>query len=141
MNSLILRTASVYLHPLLLVFSVFLLLRGHNEPGGGFVGGLVAAAAFCLQMIAFDVRTARRMLGAEPRTLIALGLLMAVVAGAIPLMGGKPFLTGVWFDLNLLGATKIHLGSPLLFDLGVYNAVIGVTLLLVFSFAEEEESH
>jgi multicomponent Na+:H+ antiporter subunit B len=140
MNSLILRTASVYLHPLLLVFSVFLLLRGHNEPGGGFVGGLVAAAAFCLQMIAFDVQTARRMLGADPRLLVALGLLMAVVAGLFPLLGGKPFLTGIWFDLSLLGMTKIHLGSPLLFDLGVYNVVIGVTLLLVFSFAEEEES-
>jgi multicomponent Na+:H+ antiporter subunit B len=138
MNSVILRTASIYLHPLLLVFSVFLLLRGHNEPGGGFVGGLVAAAAFCLQMIAHDVPKARRMLGADPRTLVALGLLMAVGAGLLPLWQSMPFLTGIWVDVNLLGLTKFYLGTPLLFDLGVYNVVIGVTLLLVFSFAEEE---
>ncbi len=65
MTSLILSTATRYMLPLLLLFSIFLLLRGHNEPGGGFVGGLVAAAAFALYAIAFDVATARRTLGVE----------------------------------------------------------------------------
>lgn len=139
MNSLILQTASRYLHPLLLVFSVFLLMRGHNEPGGGFVGGLVAAAAFCLQMIAFDVQTARRMLAVQPRTFIAVGLLLAVLSGMISMVGGLPFLSGVWIDINLLGMTTLHLGTPLLFDVGVYSVVLGVTVLLVFSFAEEEK--
>ena len=139
MNSLILRTASQYLHPLLLLFSVFLLLRGHNEPGGGFVGGLVAAAAFCLQMIAYDIQTARRMLSVDPRTLVAVGLLMAVLSGAMGLLGGYPFLTGLWMDINVFGLLTLHLGTPLLFDLGVYSVVLGVTVLLVFSFAEEEK--
>lgn len=139
MNSLILRTASYYLLPLLLLFAVFLLLRGHNEPGGGFVGGLVAAAAFCLQVIAFNVQEARRMLGTDPRTLIALGLFLAVVAGLVPFFTGGPFLTGIWLDLNVFGLLTLHLGSPLLFDVGVFNVVVGVVLLLVFSFAEEEE--
>lgn len=139
MNSLILKTASRYLHPLLLVFSVFLLLRGHNEPGGGFVGGLVAAAAFCLQMIAFDVRTARRMLLVDPRTFIAVGLLMAAVSGLVAIFIGQPFLTGAWIHVNVFGLSTVHLGTPILFDLGVYSIVLGVTLLLVFSFAEEEE--
>ncbi len=139
MNSLILRTASQYLHPLLLLFSVFLLLRGHNEPGGGFVGGLVAAAAFCLQMIAYDVQTARRMLSVDPRTLVAVGLLMAVLSGAPGLLGGYPFLTGLWMDINVFGLVSLHLGTPILFDLGVYSVVLGVTVLLVFSFAEEEK--
>jgi len=138
MPSLILRTATVYLHPLLLVFSVFLLLRGHNEPGGGFVGGLIAATAFCLQVIAYDVRTARRILRLDPRVMIATGLLLAAVSGLYTMFTGAPFLTSSWWDIKLLGLATIHLGTPLIFDVGVYHVVLGVTLLLVFSFAEEE---
>ena len=140
MNSLILRVATGYLHPLLLLFSVFLLLRGHNEPGGGFTGGLVAAAAFCLQVVAFDVPTARRALPADPRSLVAAGLLLAGVSGLVPLLVGHPFLTGEWFKLELPGVAALKLGTPVLFDIGVYCVVIGLTLLLVFSVAEEEEA-
>lgn len=139
LSSLILRTASGYLHPLLLLFSVFLLLRGHNEPGGGFTGGLVAAAAFCLQVVAFDVKTARRLLTVDPRNLVAGGLLLAAVSGLFSLFHGRPFLTGEWVTIELTGLFTLKLGTPLLFDFGVYNVVIGVTLLLVFSFAEVEE--
>ena len=65
-DSPIFRTAARLLMPLLLLFSVFLLLRGHNEPGGGFVGGLVAAAAFALYAIAFGTRRARQALVVSP---------------------------------------------------------------------------
>ena len=140
MNSLILRVATGYLHPLLLLFSVFLLLRGHNEPGGGFTGGLVAAAAFCLQVVAFDVQTARRALPVDPRSLVAAGLLFAGVSGLVPFFAGRPFLTGEWFTLEWPGWFALKLGTPVLFDIGVYCVVIGITLLLVFSFAEEEEA-
>ena len=75
MTSLILSTAARYLLPLLLLFSFFILIRGHNEPGGGFIGGLVAAAAFALNAIAFDVGSTRRTLRIDPRTLIPAGLL------------------------------------------------------------------
>jgi multicomponent Na+:H+ antiporter subunit B len=136
--SLILRTSTVYLHPLLLVFSVFLLFRGHHEPGGGFVGGLVAATAFCLQVIAYDVRTARRILKIDPRSMIALGLLLAAASGLYAMLWGSSFLTGSWWDINVLGLVTIHLGTPLIFDVGVYHVVLGVTLMLVFSFSEEE---
>jgi ABC-type multidrug transport system permease subunit len=74
MTSLILQTAARSLVAVLLLFSVFLLLRGHDEPGGGFIGGLVAAAAFALYAIAFDVASTRRMLGMHPRMMIAVGL-------------------------------------------------------------------
>ena len=136
MTSLILSTATRYLLPLLLLFSIFLLLRGHNEPGGGFAGGLVAAAAFALYTIAHNVTTAQKVLRVKPRTLIAAGLLVAVSSGLISLLAGYPFMTGLWSSQTLLALGKV--GTPLLFDIGVYLVVIGITLLIIFSLAEEE---
>ncbi len=135
MGSLILRTATRYLLPLLLLFSVFLLIRGHNEPGGGFVGGLVAAAAFALYAIAYGVATARQALPLAPGRLIGLGLLLAVGSGMFALAAGQPFLTGLWHPQPVPVLGKV--GTPLLFDLGVYLAVVGVVLLIIFSLMED----
>lgn len=133
--SLILLTGTRYLVPVLLVFSLFLLTRGHNEPGGGFVGGLVAGAAFALYAIAHTVHQARRLLRFPPRTLIGVGLLIAVASGLIPLLFQRPFLTGIWstVDLPILG----KIGTPGIFDIGVYFAVLGVVLQIVFELMEE----
>jgi multicomponent Na+:H+ antiporter subunit B len=136
MDSLILRSAVRLLLPLLLLFSIFLLLRGHNEPGGGFSGGLVAAAAFALLTIATDVPTTRRTLRMSPRVFIGVGLLVAVASGAIGLIGGGAFLTGLWAELPLPGGAKLAVGTPLLFDVGVYLVVIGVVLTIVLSLME-----
>jgi multicomponent Na+:H+ antiporter subunit B len=136
MTSLILSTATRYLLPLLLLFSIFLLLRGHNDPGGGFAGGLVAAAAFALYAIANGVAAARRVLSVTPGTLIGGGLLVAVSSGLLPVLLGQPFMTGLWDKRPIPVIGK--LGTPLLFDLGVYLVVIGITLLIIFSLAEEE---
>jgi multicomponent Na+:H+ antiporter subunit B len=135
MGSIILYLAARYLMPLLMVFSVFLLIRGHNEIGGGFVGGLVAAAAFILYAIANNVQDARRILRIHPRSLIASGLLVALLSGLIGWLSGKPFMTGLWLKDPLPVIGKI--GTPLLFDVGVYLVVIGVTLLIIFTLAEE----
>lgn len=137
MNSLILQTTSRLLQPLLLMFSVFLLLFGHNAPGGGFSGGLMAASAFALHTIAFDVAAAREALRVSPRQLIYIGLSMAVFSGMISLTMGKPFMTSIWASIPLGQFGKLDVGTPLLFDLGVYSAVCGVTLLIVFSLAED----
>jgi multicomponent Na+:H+ antiporter subunit A len=137
MTSLILRTAARYLLPLLLLFSLFVFGRGHNEPGGGFVGGLIAAAAFVLYTIAYDAGAARRALSVEPRGLIGLGLLIALGSGLISLLNGQPFMTGQWGKLDLPGFGKVEISTPLLFDLGVYLAVLGVTLVIIFALAEE----
>jgi multicomponent Na+:H+ antiporter subunit B len=134
---LILPTAARLLLPLLLLFSVFLLLRGHNLPGGGFAAGLVAAAAFALYAIATDVPTARRALGVAPRTLLGVGLLVALTTGLLPVLGGRPFLTGLWGYLSLPGIGQVVVGTPLLFDVGVFLVVIGMTLTIVLSLAEE----
>ena len=135
-QSLILSTATRYLLPLLLLFSFFLLLRGHNEPGGGFVGGLVAAAAFALYAIALDVTQTRQVLKVEPRVLIGVGVLMAASSGIIPLLIGKPFLSALWFKNPLPVLGKV--GTPLLFDIGVYLLVLGITLKIIFALAEED---
>lgn len=137
MKSLILLTAARLISPLLLMFSVFLLLRGHNEPGGGFAGGLVAAAAFILLAISRDPATARSALRIEPQTLMGAGLLMAVGAGVVGLFVGRPLLTGIWVGLELPTGT-LDVGTPLLFDIGVYLVVLGSTLTMVLTLAEEE---
>lgn len=135
MHSVILSTAIRLLLPLLLIFSVFLLLRGHNEAGGGFAGGLVASAAIVLYALAEGVEKARHLLKIDPRLLIGGGLLVSLISGMIPLLIGQPFLTGLWlpWSLPVLG----HVGTPLLFDAGVYLLVAGMALLIVLSLMEE----
>jgi multicomponent Na+:H+ antiporter subunit B len=135
MTSLILSTAITYLLPLLLLLSVYLLLHGHNSPGGGFVGGLVAAAAFGLYTIAHGVEKARRLFYLNPISLIGFGLLVTLISGFISIFIGYPFLTGLWSDLKMPALGK--LGTPLLFDTGVYLVVISVTLMIIFSVAED----
>jgi multicomponent Na+:H+ antiporter subunit B len=135
-SSLLLQTATRFLQPLLLVFSVLLLLRGHDEPGGGFVGGLTAAGAFALNAIAYGVPAARRALRADPRTLAGAGLVLATASGALSLALGRPFLTGVWVALPLPGG-RLELGTPLLFDAGVYLVVLGAALTIILVLGEE----
>ncbi len=137
MNSLILQTTARMLQPLLILFSIFLLLSGHNAPGGGFTGGLMAAAAFALYAIAYDVDTTKRALRVEPRVLIGAGLLTAAASGVISFVFGQPFMTGKWGYVPVPGLGKVEVGTPLLFDVGVYLVVLGITLLIVFSLAEE----
>lgn len=138
MTSLIFRTTVRYMMPLLLIFSVFLFLRGHNQPGGGFAGGLVAAAAFALHSIAFGAAETRRILPVKPRCLIGTGLLATLASGVIGLLNGKPFLTGIWGYLKIPGFVPVELGTPVLFDLGVYLVVAGITLSIVLALEEAE---
>lgn len=138
MNSLIMKTTARFLMPFLLLFSVFLFMRGHNEPGGGFTGGLVAAAAFALYSIAFGSREARRVLRVEPRHLIGVGLLTALSSGVVALINGQAFLTGLWGYIRLPGLGRVEIGTPAIFDLGVYLVVMGVTLAFIFNLEEVE---
>lgn len=137
MDSLILKTAIRFLLPLLLLSSVFLFLRGHNEPGGGFVGGLVASGAIALYAMTHSAAAARQVVRVSPRVLISSGLLMALSSAVAPLFFGHPFLTGMWTTMTTAGLGELHVGTPQLFDLGVYCVVTGVTLVFVFSLLEE----
>jgi len=146
MNSFILCQAGKLLFPALLVLSVIELYRGHNLPGGGFIGGLMASIAFILLGLGVSMEEAARRLRVRPVTLLYVGLGIAVLSGVPGFFVAKGFMDGLWlpeFHLPLLGG--VHLGTPLLFDVGVYLAVIGFSLETVFSLAvladpdEEEE--
>ncbi len=137
MGSLILRTASRYLAPLLLGASLWILLRGHNEPGGGFVGGLLAAAAFALKVVSAGVTAARQALRVDPHHLLGAGLLAALISGVPALLAGLPFLTGRWIGVPVVGDGSWKVGTVLGFDVGVYLVVMGAVLLIVFTLAEE----
>ncbi|MBE0611139.1 MAG: Na+/H+ antiporter subunit B [Dehalococcoidia bacterium] len=138
MNSLILRNMMRFLASLLLVASVFLLWRGHNEPGGGFAGGLMAASAFVLHALALGPDGARRALRVPPLFLIATGLGIALLAALIGVMAGDPILTGHWVTLETPGAENLKVGTPLLFDTGVYLVVVGVVLNIILPLMEDE---
>ena|SRR5690606_19820055 len=134
MKIILLRTAANYLLPLLLLFSIFILLRGHYEPGGGFVGGLIASIAFVLHSLANGVEVTRGLFRYAPFYYIPIGLGIALCSGLAPLFVGEPFMTALWFDnpFPIIG----YVGSPLFFDIGVYLVVIGVTLTILFTIFE-----
>ena len=136
LNSIIIETAARALLPLLLLFSIFVLLRGHNDPGGGFVGGLVAGSAFALHSFAFGVDVSRKTLRFSPRLFMAFGLLIAVCTGIFSLFLGDPFLTGQWAEEIVLPAIG-KLGTPFFFDVGVYFVVIGVVVTFIFTLFED----
>ena len=135
MKSLILQTASRYLMVLLVLLSVFILFRGHNEPGGGFVGGLLIAGAFALYALAYEAKAARHLLRFDPRTIIGIGLATAVGSGLAAVLYGQPFLAGQWLPYSIPFLGK--LGTVFLFDLGVYLVVLGTTLLVLLTLQEE----
>ena len=135
MNTLILRETTRRLVPLILVFSVFLMLRGHEHPGGGFVGGLVASIAFSLYAFVFGPQAARGLLRADPRAVGAAGLAVAIASGFVgSIHEAAPFLTGQWGTL-----AGLKVGTPVMFDVGVYLVVVGVVLSFVIGIKEQEQ--
>ncbi|MEO0386655.1 MAG: Na+/H+ antiporter subunit B [Pseudomonadota bacterium] len=138
MNSVILRAGTRYLVALLLVFSLFMLYRGHNEPGGGFIGGLIGATGFVLYAIACGTADARKALRVEPQTLAVLGLGLSLGAGLFAAFFGDALFTGQWL---FIGGSETEKGFPLstvlFFDIGVYMVVFGSILTLVFAMEEE----
>lgn len=137
MNSIILTAAVRYMMPLMILTSIYLLVHGHHSPGGGFTGGLVAASAFALLSIARGAEETRRALGVDPRRLAAFGLLASVGSGLVGFLAGDPFLTGHWLPFALPGIGK--LGTPVVFDTGVYMVVVGVTMTFILELETEDE--
>ena len=124
MRTLIFRTIAPGLTSLMLLFSVFVLLRGHNEPGGGFIGGLIAASAFAIHGIAFGVVSVRRALYFHPMAVAGFGLFLAAMSGFLSLFFEVPFLTGIWWSIDLPGLS-LDLSTVMAFDIGVYLVVVG----------------
>lgn len=137
MNSLILRTATPFLVGLMLLFSIYVLLRGHNEPGGGFIGGLIGASAFAIYAIAEGLASARRALVVHPITVAGTGLLLAALSGVVSIFFGDAFLTGQWWFPDFAPDLK-YLSSVVLFDVGVYLVVVGTIASIAFALEERE---
>ena len=135
MHTLIFRTIAPYLSALMVVFSVFVLLRGHNEPGGGFIGGLIAASAFAIYGIACGVSPVRHSLYFHPMGIAGFGLLLATFGGILSVFFGVPFLTGLWVYVPLFGDT-LALSTVLVFDIGVYLVVVGSITSIALALEE-----
>lgn len=138
MRTLIFRTIAPYLASLMVLFSIFVLLRGHNEPGGGFIAGLIAASAFAIYGIACGVSPVRRAIYFHPMTISGIGLLSAASAGLMSIFAGTPFLTGLWAPVDALGV-HLELSTVLLFDIGVYLVVLGSLTSIALGLEEREE--
>lgn len=134
MKSLILITASRFLLGLMLIFSIWVVLRGHNTPGGGFIGGLIAASAFSLFLIAYGVRELKNLLVIDLPILLGLGLLCVVGSGLIAIYKDKPFMSGIWWEVF-----NITIGTPLIFDIGVYFVVVSSVLIIIYALEDETE--
>ena len=137
MRTIIFRTIAPYLAALMVLFSIFVLLRGHNEPGGGFIGGLIAASAFAIYGIACGVAAVRRAIALHPMTLSAGGLFLAGISGLPSLFTKQPFMTSQWWYVHAFGV-EIPLSTPLFFDIGVYLVVIGAITSIALALEERE---
>ena len=133
MNSLVLSAFARGLFWLMIAVSLFILYRGHNEPGGGFVGGLVAASGFAILALAEGVGRVRRAFRFHPVSVMGAGLVLALLSGVPGLLLHGSFLTHWWWH-----AGSFHTGTALLFDIGVYLVVVGGVLALVLRFYEED---
>ncbi|MDT8379151.1 MAG: MnhB domain-containing protein [Desulfotignum sp.] len=131
MKSIILKTATRLMIGLMLVFAVYLFLRGHHEPGGGFSAALLAGTAFSLFAITEGADQVRRAIRIRPFVMAMTGLSLAAGAGLPGMFTGRPFLTGLWWESRIISA-----GTPLLFDLGVFLAVLGSILSILLALEE-----
>ncbi|CAH0339986.1 Na+/H+ antiporter subunit B [Rhizobium sp. CECT 9324] len=138
MNTLIFRTVAPFLTALMLLFSIFVLLRGHNEPGGGFIGGLIAASAFAIYGIAFGVQAVRRALYFHPMSIAGCGLFLSTLSGFVSAPLGLPFMTGVWIYPTLFGV-EVPLATVVSFDVGVYLVVLGAFTSIALALEERDD--
>ncbi|XEC93152.1 Na(+)/H(+) antiporter subunit B [Paenibacillus tarimensis] len=137
-NDVILQSAAKIVVFIIITFSAYLFFAGHNNPGGGFIGGLMTAAALVLLALAFDLETICTVIPINFRIITAAGLMLAILTGVGSFLFDAPFLSHT-FDykyLPLLGKTE--LATAVLFDLGVYLAVVGVTMTIILSIGEDQ---
>ena len=137
MRTIIFRSIAPFLTSLMVLFSIFVLLRGHNEPGGGFIGGLIAASALAIYGIACGVAPVRRAIYFHPMGIAAFGLLMSASAGVLSVFAGVPYMTGLWIYPHVFGI-ELALSSVLMFDIGVYLVVVGAISSIALALEERD---
>ncbi len=138
MNTVIFRTIAPLIVAIMLVFSVYVCLRGHNEPGGGFIGGLIGASAIAILGMASGAEAGRRALRLDPLAIAGFGVFIAGLSGLLSLFTGSPFMTSIWLYLKL-GETAVPLSTPLIFDIGVYFVVFGTIATIALGLESDGE--
>lgn len=135
MKTIIIDVAIRALVPLFFFFSMYMFFRGHNSPGGGFIAGLICSIPFIVHAITFGSATTKIVYKVKPIFLSGLGLLLAFMSGVFALFAERPLMSSYWTDEGLFFVPK--LGTPLLFDTGVFLVVSGVVLQVAFLFCED----
>ncbi|MBM3420947.1 MAG: cation:proton antiporter [Bacteroidetes bacterium] len=134
-NLILIKISKLYL-VVMIIFSVFILLRGHNNPGGGFIGGIITSTGFIFYGIINGSERVKSLLRITTIELMGTGLMTGIVALIIPVFSGLEPFTGVWIESDLLASAGIHLGTPVLFDTGIYLVVTGVFLSIIISIMD-----
>jgi len=144
-SPLMLRMTASWILPVALVVSLYIFLRGHNLPGGGFIAGLVTSMALIIQYIAIGQDQTEQMLKAKSGRLyeiwIGSGLTIAGLTGIAAWFWGRPFLTSAHIYVNPPVIGELHLASAALFDVGVYVTVVGATMLLISVLGDSRHSN
>ncbi|KKB34984.1 Na(+)/H(+) antiporter subunit B [Bacillus thermotolerans] len=137
-NNVIFQTASKVIFFIIILFSIHLFFAGHYYPGGGFIGGLMTSGAIVLLLLAFDIQTVAKGFPVDYKIVVGLGLLIAIATAAGAMLFNVPFFTHAFGDvyLPILGETGLH--TAMLFDLGVYLVVVGVTMTIIQTIGESE---
>ncbi|MDE5052835.1 Na(+)/H(+) antiporter subunit B [Niallia taxi] len=137
-NDVILQTTTKIVLFIILIFSVFIFFTGHYTPGGGFIGGLLTSGAIVLLLLAFDLKTVKKILPFNYMYMIATGLLFSIGTGAGAMLFNVPFLTHAYthIDIPILGELSLHTAT--IFDLGVFLVVVGVTMTIIQTIGGDE---
>ncbi len=136
-DSVILRTCTRMLLPMLAVVSFYMFFRGHNHPGGGFIAGLVLCAGLLIHTLAFGIDDTRRVVPLPLTYIYGLGWCVAVAAAVVPMLFGGKFLASAIYHIPVGPFGEIHFVGSTCFDAGVYLIVIGVVTEMIFRIAEE----
>lgn len=122
---------------IVLTFALYLFFTGHGSPGGGFIAGLMSAGSLLLLALAYDIEMVRKVIPFDFKLITAIGLMIALCTGTGGVLFGEPFLKHAfgYFHLPLLGETELH--TALIFDLGIYLAIVGVTMTILLTIGED----
>lgn len=137
MTEIYLRVLDRLLTPVLLILAVVLLLAGHNAPGGGFIGGLVVASAFLMQIVARGDDFVRNLIGRHLQVVMGSGLVLAVFSALLGLLEGT-FFKAIWWKIDT-GAFTLELGTPMVFDVGVFLVVSAVVTSYLLELSRPAE--
>ena len=138
-NDMMLQTITRVVSYIILVFSIYLLLAGHNNPGGGFIGGLMTASAILIMYLAFDMKTMKKAISFDFTKLIGVGLLFAVGTGLATMLLDYPFLTHFFGYVNFPIFGEVELTTAMPFDFGVYLVVVGIAITIILTIAEDDK--